>query len=83
MNLENPYVVAALVCAGVVFVVWQLFFQKCRKCCGRLRLVGTRDPLGVNLTRNITFSIFTSRRRYTQTWKCRTCGHLEEREETH
>jgi hypothetical protein len=34
MNLENPYVVAGLVCAGVVFVVWQLFFQKCRKCGG-------------------------------------------------
>jgi hypothetical protein len=82
MNLENPCVVAGFVSAGVAFVIWQFFFQKCRKCGGRLRLDGTRDPLGVNLTRKITVSIFSTRRRYTHTWKCRTCGHLEEREET-
>jgi hypothetical protein len=39
-----------------------------------------RDPLGVNLSKKVTISIFKSPRRCTQTWKCRACGQVEVRE---
>lgn len=81
-NVENSYLLALAALVGFAVLVWQTFLQKCKRCGGRLRLDATRDPMGTNLSKRITISIFKGPRRYTHAWKCKVCGHVEIREES-
>ncbi len=81
-SIENPDLWALAALVGFAVLVWQTLFQKCKRCGGRLRLDATRDPMGANLSKRITISLFKGPRRYSHTWKCKVCGHVEVREET-
>ena len=61
----------------VLYKIWLYFFQKCVKCGGRFKMDGHKDSMGMNLSKNVTISIWSGPRKYTETWKCSECGHSE------
>ena len=59
--------------------IWYVWLRKCPKCGGNIRLDKYKDSMGHNITKTITVSFWRGPRKNTETYKCRSCNHIETR----
>ena len=58
---------------------WKLYFQKCKKCGGKFRLDSYKDSMGHNISKKVIISFWIGPRKYTEVWKCQSCGYEVEK----
>ena len=63
--------------AVAVYHIWYTYFRKCTKCGGKIRLDEVKDSMGHNITKTITITFWKGPRKYTETFKCQSCGATE------
>jgi DNA-directed RNA polymerase subunit RPC12/RpoP len=51
--------------------------QKCSKCGGVFELEAIEEPLGINITKKITFSMYTGPQKITEDLRCKNCGNIQ------
>ena len=77
--IETILVIVVVSLVGLVSAknIWQHYFRKCKECSGKIKMDSHKDPLGFNVSKNMTFSFWQGPRRYTEIWKCQSCGDEE------
>jgi hypothetical protein len=48
--------------------------KKYPKCGGKLKMEKFKDAMGFNISNKVTFSFYRGPRKYTETWRCVSCG---------
>lgn len=77
MQLKDLIFIAVIVCvfAAALIRYFVRSRKRCEKCGGKYKLEKLEDPMGVNVSNKISFSLYKGPRKYKETWKCESCGH--------
>lgn len=65
-----------IICNSCLGLAYYFIWDKSPKCAcgGKLECIEMKDPVGINITRKVTFSLYIGPRKYSYTWKCKECG---------
>lgn len=64
----------------VLIRAYKIRDTRCPKFGDRMVLHSAEDPMGLNVTKKITFSLYKGPRKYKEAWICEGCNHKIEKQ---
>lgn len=82
MNESEVIFLAAAGCIILYALVRAYRFRalRCPECGGRLALKSVKDPMGISISKKVSFSIYQGPRKYKEIWSCEECNHQVEKQ---
>ena len=68
------YIIFVAFFSFIMYRIYKKQNMKCTVCGGRLKNVLSKDHMGFQITKNISISFYKGPRKYTEVWKCSSCG---------
>ncbi|MFT7404293.1 hypothetical protein [Zhongshania sp.] len=75
---ENKILFLAIIGSIIVYALvlaYKIRNIRCPKCGERMVLHSLQDPMGVNVSKKVTFSLYQGPRKYKEAWICESCSH--------
>ena len=72
------FIVIAII-AYVLIRAYKIRDIRCPNCGDQMKLNKLEDPMGLNVTKKLTFSFYRGPRKYKEIWQCISCGNKIEK----
>ena len=79
----NKLIYLAIISCIIIYALVRAYRMRnirCPKCGERMVLHSVEDPMGVNFSKKINFSLYKGPRKYKEAWVCEACNHQIEKQ---